>query len=64
MIGACAEQAIELRRVPFDVVSQTVQANDQQRTALEHVRSTTNDAAETLAGACPKEVHAELGPAS
>jgi hypothetical protein len=62
MIGACAEQAIELKRVPFDLVSRTVQANDQQRTALEHVRSATNDAAETLSAACPKDVHAELGP--
>ena len=62
MIGACAEQAIELKRVPFDLVSRTVQANDQQRTALDHVRSTANDAAETLSAACPKDVHAELGP--
>src|SRR6516165_9793850 len=62
MINACAEQAIELKRVPFDLVSRTVQTNDQQRTALDHVRTTANDAAETLSAACPKEVHAELGP--
>jgi hypothetical protein len=62
MIGACAEQAIEFKRVPFDLVSRTVQANDEQRTALEQVRSTANDAAETLSAACPKDVQAELGP--
>jgi hypothetical protein len=62
IIGACAEQAIELKRVPFDLVSRTVQANDQQRAALEQVRGTVNDAAETLSAACPKDVHAELGP--
>ena len=62
MIGACAEQAIEFKRVPFDLVSRTVQANDEQRTALEQVRSTANDAAETLSAACPKDVHEELGP--
>ena len=48
--------------MPFDLVSRTVQANDEQRTALEQVRSTANDAAETLSAACPKDVHAELGP--
>ena len=62
MIGACAEQVIEFKRVPFDLVSRTVQANDEQRTALEQVRSTANDAAETLSAACPKDVQAELGP--
>jgi LTXXQ motif family protein len=38
-----------------------VQANDQQRSALERVRSTANDAAETLSAACPKDTPAELG---
>jgi hypothetical protein len=47
--------------MPFDLVSQTVQANDEQRSALERVRSTANDAAETLAAACPKDTPAELG---
>jgi hypothetical protein len=48
--------------VPFDLASRTVQANDEQRTTLEQVRSTANDAAETLSAACPKDVQAELGP--
>jgi len=34
MIRACAEQAVELKRMPFDLVSQTVGANDEQRSAL------------------------------
>jgi hypothetical protein len=62
MIGACTEQVLEFKRVPFDLVFRTVQANDEQRTALEQVRSTANDAAETLSAACPKDVHEELGP--
>ena len=62
MLGACAEQVLEFKRVPFDLVFRTVQANDEQRTALEQVRSTANDAAETLSAACPKDVHEELGP--
>jgi hypothetical protein len=61
MIRACAEQAVELKRIPFDLVSQTVQANDEQRSALERVRGTANDAAETLSAACPKDTPAELG---
>lgn len=48
--------------MPFDLASRTVQANDEQRTALEQVRSTANDAAETLSAACPKDVHEEYGP--
>ena len=54
-------QAVELKRIPFDLVSQTVQANDEQRNALEQVHSTANDAAETLSAACPKDTPAELG---
>ena len=61
MIRACAGQAVELKRIPFDLVSQTVQANDKQRSALERVRSTANDAAETLSAACPKDTPAGLG---
>jgi hypothetical protein len=61
MLRACAEQAVELKRMPFYLVSQTVQANDEQRSALERVRSKANDAAETLSAACPKDTPAELG---
>ncbi len=61
MISACAGQAVELKRIPFDLVSQTVQANDKQRGALERVRSTANNAAETLSDACPKNTPAGLG---
>jgi hypothetical protein len=39
MIGACAGQAVELKTMPFDLVSRIVQPNDAQRDALEHVRS-------------------------
>jgi hypothetical protein len=61
MISACAGQVVELKRIPFDLVSRTVQANDKQRSALERVRSTANDAAETLSAACPKNTPAGLG---
>jgi hypothetical protein len=61
MVGACVEQAVALRTIPFDLVSRTVQANDAQRSALEQVRSTANDAATTLSASCPKDIHAELG---
>jgi hypothetical protein len=61
MIAACTGQAMELKRIPFDLVSRTVQANDAQRNALEQVHSAANDAAETLSAACPKDIPAELG---
>ena len=61
MIAACTGQAVELKRIPFDLVSRTVRANDAQRNALEQVHSAANDAAETLSAACPKDIPAELG---
>src|SRR5206468_3578850 len=61
MIAACTGQAVELKRIPFDLVSRTVRANDAQRNALEKVHSAANDAAETLLAACPKDIPAELG---
>jgi hypothetical protein len=61
MIEACAGQAIVLKTMPFDLVSRTVQPNDAQRNALEHVRSRANEAAATLSATCPKDIPAELG---
>jgi LTXXQ motif family protein len=61
MIDACTGQAVELKRIPFDLVSRTVQANGAQRNALERIHSTANDAAETLSATCPKDIPAELG---
>jgi hypothetical protein len=61
MIGACAGQAIELKTMPFDLVSRTVQPNDAQRDALEQVRNTANEAAATLSASCPKDIPADLG---
>ena len=61
MIGACAGQAIELKTMPFDLVSRIVQPNDAQRSALEQVRSRANEAGATLSATCPKDIPAELG---
>ncbi len=61
MIGACAGQAIELKTMPFDLVSRTVQPNEAQRNALEQVRSTANEAAATLSASCPRDIPADLG---
>jgi len=61
MIRACAGQAVELKTMPFDLVSRIVQPNDAQRSALEQVRSRANDAAATLSATCPKDTPAELG---
>jgi hypothetical protein len=61
MISACADQAAELKRMPFDFVARIVQTNGEQRSALDRVHSTANDAAEALSAACPKDTPAELG---
>ena len=61
MIGACAGQAIELKTMPFDLVSRTVQPNEAQRNALEQVRSTANEAAATLSASCPRDIPEDLG---
>src|SRR5215472_14092953 len=44
MIRACAEQAAALQRLPLEAVAQIVQLNDDQRAALEQVRTSTGTA--------------------
>jgi hypothetical protein len=61
MIRACAEQAVELKGMPFDLVVRIVHANDEQRSVLDRVRSTADADAETLSAACPKDTPAGLG---
>lgn len=60
MIGACADQAAEMKGMPFDAVSRAVRASENQRNALEQIRSTASTAADTLSVACPKDVPAPL----
>lgn len=61
MIGACSDQVAEMKGMPFEVVSRTVRAGENQRNALEQIRSTTSTAADTLSVACPKDIPAPLG---
>lgn len=60
MIGACADQVAEMKGMPFDAVSRTIRAADNQRNALDQIRSTTSTAADTLSVACPKDIPAPL----
>ncbi len=60
MIRACADQAAQLQKMPFDWVVETVEPTDNQRTALEKVRSAAIDAANTLNASCPNDVPAAL----
>ena len=60
MIGACVEQATELKKASFDVITRAIQPSDDQRDALENVRNTATGAADTLAATCPKNTPEQL----
>ena len=60
MIRACDAQAAELKVMPFDAVVETVQPNDDQRTALDQIRAAAAGAVNTLNATCPKDVPARL----
>jgi hypothetical protein len=59
-IRACADQATELQKIPFDAVLKTVRPSDDQRTALDQIRSAAADAVNKLHASCPKDVPARL----
>jgi hypothetical protein len=59
-VRACADQAAELQKMPFDRVLETVRPNDDQRTALEQIRSAATDASNKLNASCPNDVPARL----
>ena len=61
MIGACTDQMAEMKGMPFDAVSRTIRAGENQRHALEQIRTTASTAADTLAVTCPKDIPAPLG---
>jgi hypothetical protein len=54
MIRACDQQVSELKKMPLDDVTQTVEPTESQHKALEQIQSEALDTAETLAATCPK----------
>jgi hypothetical protein len=60
MIRACRESAVNLKATPLDVILQAVQPTDEQRAALEKLRSVAQAAAEPLDANCPKTSGVEL----
>ena len=60
MIRACRESAVNLKATPHDVVLQAVQPTEEQRTALEKLRSVAQAAAEPLDANCPKTSGVQL----
>jgi hypothetical protein len=58
LIRGCAQQGIELKGWPFEMIAQVVAPDDAQRAALDHLRETTRQAAEALASSCPQAVPA------
>lgn len=61
MIRACSEQATVLRKLLLDLTIQSMQLSDDQRDALERVRTSVHGAAQTLDADCPKSIPPELG---
>jgi hypothetical protein len=60
IIRACADQAARFQKMPFDWVVETVQPNDDQRAALEGIRTAAVDGANKMNASCPKDVPALL----
>ena len=58
LIRGCAQQGLELKGWPFDMIAQVVAPDDAQRAALEGLRDSTRQAAEALASSCPQAVPA------
>lgn len=59
-IRACGQQLAALQKMSFDLVVNTVQPNNDQRTALEQIRDTAKNAVNELNASCPKQVPARL----
>jgi hypothetical protein len=60
MIGHCQEQATELRKTSLDVVTRAIHPTVDQRNAVEIIRSTAAEAADSLAATCPKSIPTPL----
>ncbi len=60
MIRTCDQQADALKKLPLDLVTQTVRLTPEQRDALEQIRNAAAGAAASLTGACPKNISAQL----
>ena len=56
MIHTCDVQVQELQNMPLDGVAEMVKPTEQQRDALEQIRSAALNGSESLAAACPKNV--------
>jgi hypothetical protein len=56
MIHACDVQVHELKNMPLDGVAEMIKPSEQQRDALEQIRSAAQNESESLAAACPKNV--------
>src|SRR5712692_5779998 len=54
----CAQTGAELKSWPFDSIAQIVRPDEDQRNALEELRSTVAQAADALASDCPRNVPA------
>ena len=61
MIQACGEQAAAFRKGPPETIVQAVHLSDDQRAALDQVRTSADSAAKTLDANCPKRIPAEFG---
>jgi len=55
LIRVCGQQGVELKSWPFDSIARIVRPDETQRSALEQLRTTANQTADTLASDCPQD---------
>ena len=60
IIGACREQAAEFKKASFEGRTRIIQPSEVQSDAVDRIRATVTDAADTLAVTCPKDIPAPL----
>jgi len=58
LIRGCGQQGAEMQNWPFDFIMQIVSPDDKQRSALDELRGTVKQAAESLISNCPQDIPA------
>jgi hypothetical protein len=58
LIRGCGQQGVEMQNWPFDFIAQIVSLDDKQRSALDELRGTVKQAADSLMSNCPQDVPA------
>lgn len=58
LIRGCGQQGVEMEKWPFESIVHIVRPDDKQRSALDQLRGTTKQTADSLISNCPQDVPA------